>query len=125
MIALSLADLYQALYNQRVTGAEKISISDMAIDSRRVSHQSLFVALKGEVRDGHDFISDALERGASAIIAEERAKSLGLGPNVHYYPGAAGLQPMPQTLVPTIFIVPNSLRALQKLAAHWRDKFPA
>jgi UDP-N-acetylmuramoyl-tripeptide--D-alanyl-D-alanine ligase len=125
MTALSLADLYQSFANQTVPGAEKILIRDVVIDSRRVSQQSLFVALKGESRDGHAFISDALSRGAIAIIAEERARNLGLGPNVHWSDGAAGLQPMPQILVPTLFVTASSLSALQKLAADWRKKFSA
>ncbi len=40
-----------------------------------------------------------------------------------HYAGAAGLQPKPQTLVPTIFIVPSSLKGLQQLAKDWRRKF--
>lgn len=122
---LCLADLYQSLANQTVPGAEKISIRDVVVDSRRMSPRSVFVALRGESRDGHAFIADALGRGAIAIIAEERARSLGLGPNVHWVDGAAGLQPTPQISVPIIFIVPSALRALQKLAKDWREKFPA
>jgi len=125
MSSLSLADLYQSLANQTLPNAEKILIRDVVVDSRRVSHRSVFVALRGESRDGHDFIADALGRGAIAIIAEERARSLGLGPNVHWVYGAAGLQPTPQISVPIIFIVPSSLHALQKLSADWRQKFPA
>lgn len=124
MTKLSLADLYQSLSGLRIPGTEQIAIQDVVVDSRRATHQSLFVALQGEVRDGHAFISDALSRGATAIIAEERARSLGLGPNVHWVYGAAGLQPMPQISGPTIFVVPSSLKALQKLAADWRRKFP-
>ncbi len=125
MSGLTLADLYQSFVGQRVPAAEQITIHDVVVDSRRVSHLSVFVALKGESHDGHAFMSDALNRGAIAIIAEARARNLRLGPNVHWVDGAAGLQPMPQTLVPTVFVVPSSLKALQKLAADWRKKFPA
>ncbi len=123
MTALALSDLYQSLAQQMAPAAEKIVIRDVVIDSRRASPGSLFVALRGESRDGHEFITEALNRGAVAVIAEERAKSLRLGPNVHYVDGAAGLQPTPQTLVPTIFIVPSSLKGLQQLAKDWRKKF--
>jgi UDP-N-acetylmuramoyl-tripeptide--D-alanyl-D-alanine ligase len=122
MTTLSLFDLYKSLAHQSVPAARAIAVHDVVIDSRRVSQGSVFVALQGESRDGHAFIADALRRGAVAIVAEERAKSLGLGPNVHYA-GAAGLQPKPQTLVPTIFIVPSSLKGLQRLAADWRKEF--
>ncbi len=122
MTTLSLFDLYQSLAKQAVPEAQAIVIRDVVIDSRRVSQGSVFVALRGESRDGHNFIADALSRGAIAVIAEERAKSLRLGPNVHYA-GAAGLQPKPQTLVPTIFVVQSSLKGLQQLAKDWRKKF--
>lgn len=125
MKELSLADLYQSLFRQQVPGTEEIAIRDVVVDSRQANRESLFVALQGESLDGHAFIPDALGRGAIAIIAEERARNLGLGPNVHWVDGAAGLQPTPQISIPTIFIVPSSLRALQKLAADWRQKFPA
>lgn len=39
-------------------------------DSRQVRPGALFVAVKGTQRDGHDFIQQALERGAAAIVLE-------------------------------------------------------
>ena len=40
-------------------------------DSRKVKPGDIFVALRGIVGDGHDFIPKAIENGASKIIAEE------------------------------------------------------
>jgi len=125
---LTLADLFESLTSTRPERAQRIAIPQVVIDSRQVQAGSLFVALKGEARDGHEFIQDALERGAAVVIAEVRAQGRGLGPNVHLIdiisPSVAGLQPSPQPLVPIVFIVPSSLRALQRLAAFWRRKFP-
>lgn len=124
---LTLADIFQALLNVRPEGAQRIAIPQVVVDSRQARAGSLFVALKGEVRDGHDFIKDALARGAVAVIAQARGAELGLGPSLHYYDlnqiGAAGLQPSPTLHVPTIFIAPSSLGALQHLAAFWRNQF--
>jgi len=57
-------------------------ISGVAYDSRRVKEGSLFVAIKGERHDGHDFISDAIRNGAVAIVGErevgERERERGL-----------------------------------------------
>ncbi|MDD4961051.1 MAG: UDP-N-acetylmuramoyl-L-alanyl-D-glutamate--2,6-diaminopimelate ligase [Candidatus Marinimicrobia bacterium] len=50
-------------------------ISDIAYDSRKVSPGSLFVAIRGAEKDGHDFIDDAAARGALACIAEEASNS--------------------------------------------------
>lgn len=125
---LTLADLFQAFTPTRPAGTERIAIPQVVIDSRQVKAGSLFVALKGETRDGHEFIPDALARGAAAIIAESRAKvGGGLGPNVHWIdtqtPGVAGLQPGPHPLAPFVFLVPSTLPALQQLAAFWRRQF--
>ncbi len=40
-------------------------------DSRKIQKGDIFVAIKGYSRDGHAFINDAIERGASLIVAEE------------------------------------------------------
>src|SRR3990172_8701356 len=46
------------------------SFSRAVIDSRRVERGDLFFALHGERRDGHDFIGEALERGATGLVVE-------------------------------------------------------
>ncbi len=56
---------------EQVAGSTSVNISDIAFDSRKVSEWSLFVAVRGVVADGHDFISTAIEKGAIAIICEE------------------------------------------------------
>ena len=119
---LTLADVYEALGQTRPAGAARVSISDVVIDSRRATAGALFIALLGENRDGHDFIGDALARGAAVIIAETRARNMGLGPSVHFV-DVAGLQPSPGFSGPVVLIVPSSLQALQDLAAFWRSRF--
>lgn len=52
------------------TGDKKRLIRNIAFDSRNVTEDSLFVAVRGSKSDGHDFISAALKAGASAIIYE-------------------------------------------------------
>lgn len=57
-------------------------VSGIAYDSRTVSEDSLFVAIRGEHVDGHDFIHDAIRKGAAVIISEGRDspfKERGLG----------------------------------------------
>jgi len=124
---LTLADIFQAFTQTRPAGSEQIPISLAVADSRQVQPGALFVALKGETLDGHDFIADALARGAVAFIAEARATGRGLGPNVHWIDleqsRVAGLQPGPLSRAPVGFIAPSSLGALQQLATFWRRKF--
>ena len=45
-------------------------LSAVVTDSREVGQGSLFVALKGERRDGHDFVAEAFRRGARAALVE-------------------------------------------------------
>lgn len=53
-------------------------VSGIAYDSRSVRADYLFVALKGERLDGHSFIPDAVQRGASVIVAEEDVENGGV-----------------------------------------------
>ena len=40
------------------------TITDISTDSRKINSSTLFIALKGEKFDGHDFIKDVLSKGA-------------------------------------------------------------
>ncbi len=56
------------------TGAvAEAEISSLAYDSRRVQPGTLFFAIQGEKADGHQFIPQALERGAVAVVSERPA----------------------------------------------------
>ncbi len=46
-------------------------VSGIAYDSRKVTENGVFVAVKGEHLNGHDFIGDAVKRGALAVVHEE------------------------------------------------------
>ena len=46
-------------------------LNGITIDSRKVQKGDIFVALKGEKFDGHDFIDDCLGKGASFVINEK------------------------------------------------------
>ncbi|MGB8213193.1 MAG: UDP-N-acetylmuramoyl-tripeptide--D-alanyl-D-alanine ligase [Anaerolineales bacterium] len=68
---LTLADVIEALTNIRPTQANDV-ITEAAVDSRQVIPGGLFVAIPGEHVDGHDFVADAFQRGASfALIQHE------------------------------------------------------
>jgi UDP-N-acetylmuramoyl-L-alanyl-D-glutamate--2,6-diaminopimelate ligase len=53
------------------SGNRSLIIENVAFDSRKVTEGSLFVALKGSKTDGHDYISNAVSSGASAVICEK------------------------------------------------------
>ena len=52
-----------------------VEITSLSYDSRRVQQGSLYFAIQGEKADGHDFIPQALERGAAVIVSERAAPS--------------------------------------------------
>ena len=77
-------------------------VQDLAYDSRKVKPGSLFVAVRGFHSDGHQFISEAVRKGATAIIAENSGSAESVGE------------------VPVIR-VPDSRAALARMAAAFYD----
>ncbi len=51
-------------------GSTSREVSGMTYDSRRVNPGMVFFAVRGEKNDGHDFISEAIDRGAVAVVCE-------------------------------------------------------
>jgi UDP-N-acetylmuramoyl-tripeptide--D-alanyl-D-alanine ligase len=117
----TLAEVIEALSGHRPQAAERQTISTTVIDSREAVPGSLFVALLGERRDGHSFIADAFAQGAIAALAEERAQEQPLPASFLDTRTFTLAEPLPPP--PVCLIVEDSLRALQRLAAHWRSKF--
>ncbi|MDY8136473.1 UDP-N-acetylmuramoyl-L-alanyl-D-glutamate--2,6-diaminopimelate ligase [Aquimarina sp. 2201CG5-10] len=62
--------LYKVAINA-VIGNTKTGINKIEFDSRKIEQNDLFVAVKGTVSDGHDFIEKAINQGAIAIICEK------------------------------------------------------
>jgi UDP-N-acetylmuramoyl-tripeptide--D-alanyl-D-alanine ligase len=48
-----------------------VEISNVSTDSRNIKKGDLFIAIKGEVFDGHDFVKDVLAKGAEVVIVEK------------------------------------------------------
>jgi UDP-N-acetylmuramoyl-tripeptide--D-alanyl-D-alanine ligase len=55
----------------RPEGLSDGPLSSVSIDSREIVPEALFVAIKGDTLDGHDFVEAALEAGASAALVSE------------------------------------------------------
>jgi UDP-N-acetylmuramoyl-tripeptide--D-alanyl-D-alanine ligase len=95
---MSLAQAAQIL-GARFSGADR-RFTSVSTDSRSLAPGALFVALRGERFDGHDYIETAINNGAVGVLGECE----------------------PTADVPTL-LVDNSLEALQALAAEWRARF--
>ena len=97
---MGLEDVVRAV-GGRVRGPAA-RFSGVASDSRAIAAGDLFVALRGERFDAHDFVADAARRGAAAAMVSRPVE---------------GDLPLPQV------VVEDTRLALGRLAAHWRSRF--
>jgi UDP-N-acetylmuramoyl-tripeptide--D-alanyl-D-alanine ligase len=98
-VMMTLGEAASALgaRNPGVDGGFSRAISD----SRAVQYGDLFVALKGERFDGHDFVTKAAELGAAGVLVS---------------------RPLPDIVIPQI-VVSDTRIALGTLGAYWRSRF--
>jgi len=92
------------------TGAEVLGIlapqsvvTGVSTDTRQIKHGDLFVALRGLNHDGHDFVIEAFDRGAVAVVVDNDFVT--------------------NDDVGTMFMVQSSLVALGQIAKGYRSKF--
>jgi UDP-N-acetylmuramoyl-tripeptide--D-alanyl-D-alanine ligase len=115
---LTLADILHALVDQRPTWANMV-ITDAVVDSRQVIPGALFVAMPGEHVDGHDFVRNAFNQGASIALVQRdlsaEVSTLDLRSDQK-----ADLSSTPK--IPLALRVENTLSALQKIAKYWRQQ---
>lgn len=99
MAMFSLQEIIDATKGYAIN-CDNIEFVDVITDTRKLVKNALFIALKGECFDGHDFVVQAIKSGAAAVIVE------------HEIPGG-----YPQ------IIVKNTLKALQDIARFHRRRF--
>lgn len=100
MIALDTQKIAEILgFSGEVLKAE---IREVSTDSRKVDEHTLFVAIKGEKFDGHDFIVEVLEKGAPLVVAEH---------------------PISAVAANRVIVVEDTLKALGKLAQYNRRQY--
>ncbi|WP_163966652.1 UDP-N-acetylmuramoyl-L-alanyl-D-glutamate--2,6-diaminopimelate ligase [Oceanipulchritudo coccoides] len=75
----TLKHLISGISGLIVTGKDTVTVRALATDSRRVVSGSMFIALPGLRTDGHFYVSEAIDRGASVIVCE---KDCWVPPNV-------------------------------------------
>lgn len=74
-----LQDILYKVRIQSVHGSLNRQVSGLAIDSRLVENQSTFIAIRGDKLDGHDFIANAINQGATSIICEKLPENINSG----------------------------------------------
>jgi UDP-N-acetylmuramoyl-L-alanyl-D-glutamate--2,6-diaminopimelate ligase len=96
-----LADILHSVASINIVGSTVVSISQLQIDSRKVTAGDCFIAIKGTNSDGHNFIDKCIEQGVSAIVCQVLPQNL--SPNVTYV------------------LVENTSKTLGQLAANFYD----
>ncbi|MBK0370377.1 UDP-N-acetylmuramoyl-L-alanyl-D-glutamate--2,6-diaminopimelate ligase [Flavobacterium agrisoli] len=96
-----LKDILYKVAIESVIGSTDVAVNKIDFDSRKIIGNDVFVAIKGTVSDGHDFITKAIELGANTIICED----------------------LPETIVDAITYVKvkNANSALAFMAANYYD----
>ncbi len=100
MPALTFSQLAEMIGGRVVQGGEALSTS-VIIDSREIKPGAVFFAIKGERLDGHQFVAQALEKGAVGAVVSRLPENVG--------------KPLIQ--------VEDTTRALQRLASSIRDRY--
>lgn len=104
MASFTKAEILEATGASAVADAGTAVFSGVETDTRVIGKGALFVALKGERFDGHDFVGTAVQQGAAGIIVSQMRDEY----------KAAGV---------TVFLTDNTLKAYQDLARFHRRRF--
>jgi UDP-N-acetylmuramoyl-tripeptide--D-alanyl-D-alanine ligase len=103
----SLNDVLKATAGTLVSGEPERTFYGISTDSRLIKKGNLFVALKGDKFDGHDFIRTVIKEGAIGILAHDEEK-------INQIPAGKKI---------AVIKVADTLLALGDLAHVWRKKF--
>jgi UDP-N-acetylmuramoyl-tripeptide--D-alanyl-D-alanine ligase len=105
---MTAGKILSPIKGELLRGSRDRSFSGISTDSRTVGEGQLFWALRGETFDGHDFVKEAIKKGAVAVVVnKDRTADL------------------PANTRASIIGVPDTLKALGDLARRWRRRFDA
>lgn len=68
---MKVAELLHRISTLNTLGSLENEVSEIVFDSRKVTFGSLYVAIKGTLTDGHQYINASIEKGANTIVCEE------------------------------------------------------
>ena len=100
-------ELALAAGGRLVAGRPDVELGDISIDSRRIRLGDVFLAIRGNRHDGHDFIAEALRKGAAGVIVSDTTAAP--------VTGASGV-------APATIVVGDTIRALQSMARDVRRR---
>ncbi|KXH83449.1 UDP-N-acetylmuramoyl-L-alanyl-D-glutamate--2,6-diaminopimelate ligase [Chryseobacterium kwangjuense] len=71
-----ITELLKRIPILEIHGDDTREISELVFDSRKITENSLYVAVRGTVADGHSYIASSVEKGAKAVVCEEFPETL-------------------------------------------------
>ncbi|MCE2539002.1 MAG: UDP-N-acetylmuramoyl-tripeptide--D-alanyl-D-alanine ligase [Acidobacteria bacterium] len=100
-------ELALAAGGRLVAGLPDVELGDISIDSRRIRPGDVFLAIRGNRLDGHDFIAEAVGRGAAGVIVSDTAAAPVTGAS---------------RVAPATIVVGDTTHALQSIARDVRRR---
>jgi UDP-N-acetylmuramoyl-L-alanyl-D-glutamate--2,6-diaminopimelate ligase len=73
---IALKDILYKVTLNAVVGSTSMNVYAVNFDSRKIEKDHLFVAIRGLVADGHDYIETAIKKGATSVVCESLPKKL-------------------------------------------------
>ena len=67
---MKLSKICEKIKYECLQGSMDAEVRDIIYDSRKIAKETMFVCMVGAVTDGHKYIPDAVEKGASVIVVE-------------------------------------------------------
>ncbi len=107
--ALNINEILSASKGRLVRGDKKLSITGVSIDTRSIKNGELFIAIKGDSFDGHDFLEQAFANGAAGAVINE----------FQIEKAARSIEDSSKPLI----AVSDTVWALQEIAAFHRQKY--
>jgi len=104
---ITIGEIVEAIGGRQISGSPDRLVRGLSTDSRAMVPGHVFLALRGDQCDGHDFLADALGAGAAGVVVE------------------AG-RPIGEELADrdaAVIAVPSTLTALGDLASWWREQW--
>ncbi|MBQ7098007.1 MAG: UDP-N-acetylmuramoyl-tripeptide--D-alanyl-D-alanine ligase [Clostridia bacterium] len=99
---LTLKQIAEACQGVLEHGDGNFVVSEILTDSRKICEGALFIALRGEKFDGHDFVESSFEKGAAACVVDKEYCN---------------------TNANAVIVVEDTYKALRDIAAYYRNRF--
>jgi UDP-N-acetylmuramoyl-L-alanyl-D-glutamate--2,6-diaminopimelate ligase len=113
---MELRKLLEGVEIKKITGETLKEIEGIAYHSKQIQKSFLFAALRGMAVDGHQFIEEAIERGADAIVSEQEMRIPTSKAGFALPKKGTVSAPPPHV---TRILVPNSRQALAKISSNF------